>query len=210
PGLPYIARKVRVAKNHSTSRPPACPKGASRLCPSPVPNPSRETEKLWMRTWVIARLSLGGRHLTRQLQADSSGGSSSRRRLRPAARASGAAPRQISLPARGNPSPLSPSRPGRTSAGEGRIHVRQDAFVVPPQIGVAFAGLALQLAPVDDGDRAAALLDRAALPEPADDTRGIGPPNAEHLRNELLRHPQLPAADAVLGGQKPARQARVE
>src|SRR6516164_5499148 len=55
PDVSCIAWKVRVAKNHSISRPPACPKGASRLCPSPVPNPSRETEKLWTRTCAIAR-----------------------------------------------------------------------------------------------------------------------------------------------------------
>src|SRR6476660_4258887 len=55
PALSCIAWKVRVAKSHSISRSVACPKGASRLCPSPVPNPSRETEKLCTRTCSIAR-----------------------------------------------------------------------------------------------------------------------------------------------------------
>ena len=40
----------RVGKNHSCSRVPACPNGACRLCPSPVPNPSSDTEKLCTRT----------------------------------------------------------------------------------------------------------------------------------------------------------------
>gem|GEM_PF-5879676 len=50
PGWPCMARKVRVGKNHSCSRAPACPNGASRLCPAPVPNPSSDTEKLCTRT----------------------------------------------------------------------------------------------------------------------------------------------------------------
>ena len=50
PGWPCMAWNVRVAKNHSCSRNPACPYGASRLCPPPVPNPSSETEKLCTRT----------------------------------------------------------------------------------------------------------------------------------------------------------------
>src|SRR6266568_7517129 len=50
PGSPCISRKLRVGKNHSWSLVPACPKGASRLWPSPVPKPSSETEKLWTRT----------------------------------------------------------------------------------------------------------------------------------------------------------------
>ena len=45
-----ISWNVRVASAHSMSRCPACPNGASRLCPSPVPNPSRDTEKLCTRT----------------------------------------------------------------------------------------------------------------------------------------------------------------
>ena len=49
-GWPCMARKVRVGKNHSCSRVPACPNGASRLCPAPVPNPSSDTEKLCTRT----------------------------------------------------------------------------------------------------------------------------------------------------------------
>jgi hypothetical protein len=50
PGWPCMARKVRVGKNHSCCRVPACPNGASRLCPAPVPNPSSDTEKLCTRT----------------------------------------------------------------------------------------------------------------------------------------------------------------
>src|SRR6185437_1613555 len=50
PGSPCIAWKDRVAKNHFVSRPPACPNGDSRLCPSPVPYPSSDTEKLCTRT----------------------------------------------------------------------------------------------------------------------------------------------------------------
>jgi len=52
PGLPCMARNVRVGKNHSCSRVPACPNGASRVCPSPVPYPSSDTEKLCTRTSV--------------------------------------------------------------------------------------------------------------------------------------------------------------
>ena len=51
-----IFGSARVPKNHSMSRPPACPKGASRLCPSPVANPSSETAKLCTRTFDIASL----------------------------------------------------------------------------------------------------------------------------------------------------------
>src|SRR3954454_6836422 len=47
---PCCSRKARVGKNHSWSLWPACPKGVSKLCPSPVPNPSSDTEKLWTRT----------------------------------------------------------------------------------------------------------------------------------------------------------------
>src|SRR5882724_4155477 len=43
-----------VAITHWDRRWPACPNGASNVRPSPVPNPSRETEKLWTRTWGMA------------------------------------------------------------------------------------------------------------------------------------------------------------
>src|SRR4051794_40162763 len=46
-----IGRPNRVAIIHSCRRWPAGPKGASNVSPSPVPNPSSETEKLWTRTW---------------------------------------------------------------------------------------------------------------------------------------------------------------
>src|SRR3954469_17993253 len=46
-----IGRPNRVAIIHSCRRWPACPNGASNVRPSPVPNPSREIEKLWTRTW---------------------------------------------------------------------------------------------------------------------------------------------------------------
>src|SRR5699024_5924905 len=45
-----ISWKVRVGRAHSRRRWSAWPNGASRLCPSPVPNPSSETEKFWTRT----------------------------------------------------------------------------------------------------------------------------------------------------------------
>src|SRR5271166_6663070 len=54
PDSPCIARNVRVAKNHSCNRLPACPNGASTLCPIPVPKPSSETEKLCTRTCDMA------------------------------------------------------------------------------------------------------------------------------------------------------------
>src|SRR4051812_36877227 len=50
PSCPCMARKACVGKNQPTSRWPACPKGFSKLCPSPVPKPSSETAKLWTRT----------------------------------------------------------------------------------------------------------------------------------------------------------------
>ena len=56
PGWPCMAWKLRVANNHSCNRVPACPNGASRLCPSPVPNPSSDTEKLCTRTRDIGVL----------------------------------------------------------------------------------------------------------------------------------------------------------
>src|ERR1035437_3038342 len=49
-----IERPNWVAITHSCRRWPACPNGASNVRPSPVPNPSREIEKLWTRTWDMA------------------------------------------------------------------------------------------------------------------------------------------------------------
>src|SRR4051795_2518714 len=49
-----IGRPNRVAIIHSCRRWPACPNGASNVRPSPVPNPSREIEKLWTRTCDMA------------------------------------------------------------------------------------------------------------------------------------------------------------
>src|SRR5580704_7053129 len=54
PASPTIERQKRVAKYHSCRRWPAWPNGASNVRPSPVPNPSREIEKLWTRTWDMA------------------------------------------------------------------------------------------------------------------------------------------------------------
>ena len=45
PGSPTISCHQRVSNIHSCSRSPAWPNGASWLRPSPVPNPSSETEK---------------------------------------------------------------------------------------------------------------------------------------------------------------------
>ena len=51
---PCIAWPIAVSKNHSCSRSPACPNGASSDWPSPVAKPSSEMPKLWTRTsWVV-------------------------------------------------------------------------------------------------------------------------------------------------------------
>src|SRR5271155_1431882 len=49
-----IERPNWVGNTHSCRRWPAWPNGASKVKPSPVPNPSREIEKLWTRTWDMA------------------------------------------------------------------------------------------------------------------------------------------------------------
>ena len=49
PGGPTSSPHQRVASIHWCSRSPAWPKGASRVCPSPVPKPSSEMAKLWTR-----------------------------------------------------------------------------------------------------------------------------------------------------------------
>src|SRR4030095_898689 len=54
PGSPTISCPHRVTNIHSCSRSPAWPNGASRLRPSPVPNPSSETEKNWTRASDVA------------------------------------------------------------------------------------------------------------------------------------------------------------
>src|SRR6185312_16464212 len=54
PGSPIISCHHLVANIHSWSRSPAWPNGASRLRPSPVPNPSSETEKNWTRAGDVA------------------------------------------------------------------------------------------------------------------------------------------------------------
>ena len=50
----YLRWANRVANIHSCSQCPAWPNGASNVSPSPVANPSREIEKLWMRTRPMA------------------------------------------------------------------------------------------------------------------------------------------------------------
>jgi hypothetical protein len=62
PVWPVIDLHAFVGYLHSWRRCPAWPKGASRVRPSPVPNPSKEIEKLWDRTWdTVCLLGLGSR-----------------------------------------------------------------------------------------------------------------------------------------------------
>src|SRR5690348_13997685 len=53
PSLPVMARKVRVSRNHRCNSIPRLPRGFSRLCPGPAPNPSSEIEKPATRTRVM-------------------------------------------------------------------------------------------------------------------------------------------------------------
>ena len=55
PSLPSASQNL-VAIIHSWRRWPACPKGASADCGSPVAKPSREMDKLWIRVSDIRTL----------------------------------------------------------------------------------------------------------------------------------------------------------
>ena len=63
------------------------------------------------------------------------------------------------------------------------IHARQDSVVVLAHPGVALASCALELATIFDGDLATPFLDRTALHQIADNTRGT---SALHARLTLL------------------------
>src|ERR1700760_2626743 len=97
-----------------------------------------------------------------------------------------------------------------TSAAARGVFGRAVRLQQPPILaldgGVTFAGGFTEAFDVDDLDMPAAVVDEVRLLQHARNQRDAVAPRADHLRQRLLREPQLDAAGEVVGLQQASRQ----